>query len=134
MSSLDDRIARKYLCNASDHKLNVNIESNNMFKNEFFPVISEADDIWYSIFKCYYEIIKGPLTDIQFLLVLKKKLTNCNFDLIDIKNRMRIHTELDFEDEPIEYMLRFSKNELSLREKDTLIENMVTKIEKNKIS
>lgn len=72
--------------------------------NKTFPMMSNEDEVWYLIHKCFYEVIQGESRDIQLLIFTVNKIReyNMNFEKItqsmrnsDFINEEAINTMLD---------------------------------------
>ncbi|MGA4497898.1 hypothetical protein ACPC0Q_19390 [Bacillus bombysepticus] len=98
-------------------------------KEEIFPVMSNLDDIWYSINKTYYEVIIGDSIDLQLLFKTIMKIKQAKVSLKKIAGRLA-SKEFEFlNEEAIICLFKLSDQDISENQISNYLDNLKKRIE-----
>ncbi|MCL6525136.1 MAG: nucleotidyltransferase family protein [Thermoflavifilum sp.] len=109
------------------HSLSVGVHPEWIQANTYYlPILPLIDDIWYSILKCYYEVVKGDSTNVQSVLSTMDKIQSSNFSFKRIARRMAKSEFLN--EEALCFMYRLASQDLSSTELEEFVSSIAEKV------
>lgn len=85
------------------HDLSHGLESKVNLGDGTLPIMEEIDDLWFLMYKTYYEVIKGNSTDYQRLIETIIKIQQSNIPITEIEKKFKLDYPIFYNKEVFEF-------------------------------